>query len=337
MAAHRQGVFMKSRRGLWEGGVRGIAMGRCLGRWACTVGLLLAGAGAQAWDENGHRAVALMAQARLAPDVVRQVEALLAMDDSGLASGVTLADHAAWADRWRDSDRRSGQQRYRATRRWHYVNLPIHGRDDLDDLRRVCPTLTAQDPAPLGQKGPSSPEIDASRGPAETCIVERVEAFAAEVADDRRPALERARALQFLVHLVADLHQPLHVGDDGDHGGNDRSVSLPRRASSVSLHAFWDHDAVRLLASRPERVVRRVEQGSGPPVEALGGSARRWALETRAVARDVVYARLPAPQADGSVALEAEDLQALRPVVALQLRRAGERLAAILNRALSRH
>lgn len=313
--------------------------GRPWSRGLCVGALLLGGAGAHAWDESGHRAVALIAQARLLPDVSRQVEALLALDDSEWVSGPTLADHAAWADRWRDSDRRAGQQRYRATRRWHFVNLSVRGADSVEALHRACPTLAASDPAPLGRRSLSvqgSEAVSASQGPADTCIVERVEAFAAELSDDRRPAKERMRALQFLVHLVADLHQPLHVGDDGDRGGNERLLLLPRRANPVSLHAFWDHDAVRLLASRPELVARRAEQEPGPPVEALGGSARRWALETRSVARDAVYARLPAPQADGVVVLGIEDLQAARPVVALQLRRAGERLAAVLNRALSR-
>lgn len=297
---------------------------------------------AQAWSDNGHRAIALIAQPLLNERAAAEVHRLLSLDDSGLAQGPALDEHAAWADRWRDSDRRSGQQRYRATRMWHYVNLPVAIQEATPaDLLRACPTLAVRDPAPLGSafenrvtqgsEGGSA----ASQGPARTCLVERVEAFAAELGDARVPDAERTRALQFLVHLLSDLHQPLHVGDADDKGGNERQVRLPNGRTVTSLHAFWDHDAVRTLGSRPHVVARRIPSSGVGQIDLLGLSARRWALESHGVARDHIHARLPAPGPDGVIDLTPADLEAVRGVAQLQLQRAGVRLAAVLNRVFN--
>ena len=45
-----------------------------------------------------------------------------------------------------------------------------------------------------------------------------------------------------LVHLVGDIHQPLHVGKPGDRGGNDVKVKWFR--SDSNLHRVWDSDMI---------------------------------------------------------------------------------------------
>lgn len=52
--------------------------------------------------------------------------------------------------------------------------------------------------------------------------------------------------MRYLVHLVGDVHQPLHVGNGYDHGGNwcriDYSVDENGKTSVITsnLHSFWD-------------------------------------------------------------------------------------------------
>src|SRR4051812_47093078 len=49
------------------------------------------------------------------------------------------------------------------------------------------------------------------------------------------------RSSKFLVHLVGDVHQPLHCADrDGNKGGNGRLVFLLDRQRAVNLHSCWD-------------------------------------------------------------------------------------------------
>jgi hypothetical protein len=56
---------------------------------------------------------------------------------------------------------------------------------------------------------------------------------------------EKAIYLTWLLHLVGDIHQPLHCTavfseqfPNGDKGGNDAFIRI--RSSPVKLHAFWD-------------------------------------------------------------------------------------------------
>jgi len=55
---------------------------------------------------------------------------------------------------------------------------------------------------------------------------------------------QRARQWAMIIHIVGDLHQPLHCADHHDRGGNDVSISgipdLPENPKTHNLHFFWD-------------------------------------------------------------------------------------------------
>ncbi|MEE9374088.1 MAG: S1/P1 nuclease [Saprospiraceae bacterium] len=52
----------------------------------------------------------------------------------------------------------------------------------------------------------------------------------------------KATALAFLIHIVADIHQPLHVGKNRDHGGNKITVMFFNK--KTNLHRVWDSDII---------------------------------------------------------------------------------------------
>lgn len=62
--------------------------------------------------------------------------------------------------------------------------------------------------------------------------------FAKQVKDQTIPLAERQTALRFIVHIIGDLHQPLHAGNGTDKGGND--VKLEFFWSPSNLHRVWD-------------------------------------------------------------------------------------------------
>jgi len=62
--------------------------------------------------------------------------------------------------------------------------------------------------------------------------------FRAMLLDPATPREDRQLALRFIVHIVGDLHQPLHVGRPGDRGGNNVKVTWFGR--ETNLHAVWD-------------------------------------------------------------------------------------------------
>lgn len=275
-----------------------------------------------AWGEDGHRVIALVADHYLTPATRQRIATTLAFD-GGLAPAVPrdIASAGPWADRYRDSDRNGAALRYRQTSRWHYVNLDLR----TPDLRKAC----------YGRP-PLQPDQLAARGPARACIVDKIRQFRAEwLAPDTDPA-ERQLALLFLLHLVADLHQPLHVSDDGDQGGNRVDLAAPGFKTG-SLHRFWDTAIVRRLDSSPTRLAARLVDGidARQATEWRRGDVVAWAMETHAVAVDAVYAPLPAPQRDTGrrdvLRVGADYVDAAAEATALQLRRAGVRLARMLE------
>jgi hypothetical protein len=77
-----------------------------------------------------------------------------------------------------------------------------------------------------------------ARLPERECAVAKIDEFAVVLRYKTEPMRDRLEALKFLVHLVADVHQPLHASDDDDRGGNDIRVTFLGR--QTNLHAVWD-------------------------------------------------------------------------------------------------
>jgi hypothetical protein len=274
---------------------------------------------AMAWGNEGHRITGLIADHFLDPRVRSIVRAILAADNSGLTAR-SIADEATWADKYRDSDRSGSREHYFATREWHFVNIELHD----SDLSEAC----------YGHSHLLA-GIPASRGPARACIVDKIDQFATELANPATDAAERLFALQFLLHLVGDIHQPLHAADDHDAGGNRKRISAGG-LGAANLHELFDLELVEHLATDPLDVAAYLisQISDEQRREWSRGTAADWAMESFAVARDHVYGRLPAPSADGSYVLTRTYTDTETRDVAAQLSKAGVRLALVLNTAL---
>ena len=83
-------------------------------------------------------------------------------------------------------------------------------------------------------------------------MVAQIEGDVRILADRGQGDRMRAEALRFLIHFVADLHQPLHAEDNDDKGGNNVRVALGRRR--VSLHRIWDGDVVEAQLAGTSRM-----------------------------------------------------------------------------------
>ena len=197
-----------------------------------------------------------------------------------------------WADEVR-SDRPQ-------TTGWHYVNIEIGARGY--DRRRDCPR--------------------------DNCVVRQIEREIGLLRDPRAPRAARLDAFRFLIHFVADLHQPLHAADRHDKGGNSVTVIEGRRRSN--LHRVWDQDVVAALGPDTMQVAADIESGASPQAMAamMGGAPADWATESFQVASREIYGRIPA---NGSVRLPRDYAMREKAVVRQQLLRAGLRLAGILN------
>jgi hypothetical protein len=266
---------------------------------------------ALAWGNEGHQVVAAIAQSYLTPRTRQRVEALLAAD-ADARTAHDLLSAATWADAWRTD--------HRETSDWHFANVELDG----PDLKSACYGFP-----------PSARPV--STGPAKDCVVDRVNAFAAELKDLATPQPERIMALKFLLHFVGDIHQPLHVADNHDRGGNCVQVSLGG-ARTANLHHFWDTVTVETLGPDPVAVAAKLRASITADEKRRWerGDPDTWAQEGFLVAKSSVYTFASHASCDQAppAPLPAGYAERAAPVAGLQLQRAGVRLAYLLNWAL---
>lgn len=309
-------------------------------RIAIGLGLVLVAAPAFGWGCEAHRIVALVAWAALGDRARTEATALLAAHP--IAAGERgcrphsrnpLADVAMWADAVRDEASETAP--------WHYVNVALDG--TRRDLARACPSGA--------------------------CVTKALARQLARLGADA-PAAERARALRFVVHLMGDLHQPVHVASNGDRGGNCVPVAWfddrPRvdRAGvrwDPNLHAVWDTRLVDAVLARAHATPHRYADELGRRFASEIAAWRRtepriddWAWETHQAGVAVAYGKLPRRVAVepavrpatcranrdvgrrmAALGLRLDDayVDAVRPTLDAQLAKAGARLAAVLEHA----
>jgi len=213
-----------------------------------------------------------------------------------LLDGQSLADVSSWADQQRAAMPQTGP--------WHYVDIPV--------------TDTAYVPARDCKDG--------------ACVIDALHAQVALLGDRSRPDSVRAVALKWVVHLVGDMHQPLHAGERGDRGGNDIKVTFGGRPTN--LHSIWDTGLLASYGQSEDELVQQLQSAiaSRTDIAAIsGGSIVQWAIESHDVSRDAVYRGLP-----NTPDIPAEYVAAARPVIYDQLLRGGVRLAVVLESALKR-
>jgi nuclease S1 len=299
-----------------------------------------------AWGCDGHQAVALIAARRLGP-TANAVRALLnasPVDPTlkrfcDLRPSDVLADASTWADDARAVDP--------TTAGWHFVDFP-----------RALGAVA-------GGHGRYCPNGD--------CVIDAIVAQfkALTMSGDPRT---RANALRFVVHLVGDIHQPLHAITNGDRGGNCLPITYfgqpPQEDEkgnfNMNLHRVWDSEAIRVLmkdrglrdaVALADHLAARLPATIAAQVPTMA-EVGSWARASNALARTVAYGRLPVPPpiesaASGTLATCADNnhigrrmaalderagrsyQRAVVPVIVDQLALAAERLASVLKAAFA--
>jgi nuclease S1 len=181
--------------------------------------------------------------------------------------------------------------------------------------------------------GEPATTYDAARDcPKDSCVVAKIEQFKRELRDRELPERQRLEALKYLVHFVGDVHQPLHVSNNHDRGGNDISVifmGLP-----TNLHALWDSGIIApaLRSSGRAYALQLVQSITEEQHQRWSGdSLISWANEGHGIAARIIYGELP------HVGTLPDDYETKAlPIVDEQLERAGVRLARVLNDCLQK-
>jgi hypothetical protein len=174
--------------------------------------------------------------------------------------------------------------------------------------------------------------------PAQDCVVDKVEEFESELTSPSTSAAERLLALKFLIHFIGDLHQPLHASDHEDRGGNCIGLAPSPDGRDSNLHAYWDTGVVQTLGGSADQIATKLDgQITHANLAAWEkGNAKTWAMEAFRLSLKDVYALPSQPTCTerGSVTLSNAYQAEAAHDAALQLERAGVRMAALINRAL---
>lgn len=197
-----------------------------------------------------------------------------------------------WAN-WLDNASNTPQYRY--TKTWHYMNID-EGKD-IETMER-------------------EPKGD---------LLTALEGIIAGLKSHKLSRENESLYVKMLIHLIGDLHCPMHAGRKTDLGGNRIKVRYFGKESK--LHSVWDSSIVesahRWSYSEWQQQCDRLSKEETERV--CQGSITDWFRETVEICRDV-YASSP----EGSN-LSYDYVAKYSPVVEQQLVRGGHRLAAILN------
>ena len=167
-------------------------------------------------------------------------------------------------------------------------------------------------------------------------MIDKIDEFSAELKNPATGEQERRLALQFLLHFVGDVHQPLHAADDHDQGGNRKIVSAPGIASN-NLAPRLGYGIRRALGGK---LRPRSRSGCSPHI--TDSQRARWSAGTPGglghgvlLRGKVARLRLVAgAEPAESLRASAEYVSDATAVTAEQLSKAGVRLAFMLNQAL---
>jgi len=260
-----------------------------------------------AWGGTGHRVTGRIAHDHLSAAARVRVEEVL--------GGAHLDQVTVWADFVR------AESSWGFASSWHYTTVP-------DDTQ----------PGEVLADASLTPEVDDVLEAIEFLIAvleggaEETEAFSRILTDAEASLYAgtvEGTALALLSHFVGDLHQPLHVGNGDDRGGN--SITVKWFGEEKNLHSVWDSGMIEREGLSYSELSEFLEREFVGDAELWSqGEAVDWALESKLLRQQEVYVwgqgrsnNLP----DLSWQYQHDKI----PTVKKRLFQAGVRLALLLN------
>ncbi|MCF3650932.1 S1/P1 nuclease [Synoicihabitans lomoniglobus] len=201
----------------------------------------------------------------------------------------TLAEASTWPDEMRSDPAPFWQH---TASPWHYVTVP---------------------------EGKTYAEVGA---PEEGDAYTALQQFARTLRDPSASLADKQLALRFTVHLVGDLHQPLHVGNGQDRGGNQVKVNFMRE--DTNLHSVWDSKLIERRKLSYSELAAFLARRITPELRQEWSTADPliWMAESAEI-RDTIYPEGATISWDYGYRSD--------PIVDQRLEQAGVRLAAYLN------
>lgn len=205
-----------------------------------------------------------------------------------LLKGESLAFVSTYADEIK-SDRK-----YNKYYTWHYVNFPLDG------------TYEASKKNPRGD------------------IITGMQHCIKVLKDENTTDDDKRFHLKMLVHLIGDLHQPMHIGRSEDKGGN--TIQVRWFNKGTNLHRVWDENMIEEYNMSYVELADNAQDLSKGQVKAIQkGSVIDWMYDTHKLTKKVYNSVKPGQK------LRYRYSYLYFPVVREQLQKGGIRLAKLLN------
>ncbi|KAL8950093.1 MAG: hypothetical protein Q9222_003857 [Ikaeria aurantiellina] len=271
---------------------------------SAALALLVSAPAAHAWGVVGHATVGTIADHYLTSQARSYVSSLL-------GAGVTMASVASWADDYR----------YTTAGRF---SAPFHYIDAEDSP-------------------PSSCGVDLSRDcGAGGCIVSAITNYTQRVNDRRYTVAHRKEYLEFLIHFIGDITQPLH--DEAELvGGN--QIPVLWEGNKTNLHATWDTQMVEkdaggygaaVITSFSKKLIAAIDSGayasqraswiSCTNVKTASACALKWAQDANAINCAYVL-----KMDETNKELDGAYYTGAKPYIEMQIAKGGYRLATWIN------
>ena len=236
------------------------------------------------WGVTGHRTIGKIAEKHLTPKAAIAVKDLLEEE--------SLADVSTYADHIRSKDE------YKYTAPWHYINVP----------------------AGLSQQA-FKDTVFAKQNDNVYKALLKCEADLKNPAKSRE---EKIFALKFIVHMVGDLHQPMHVSRSEDQGGN--KIKITFLGNPGNLHGLWDSGLPEHEGLTYEQLADKVDHATPAEIKTWQkDDMLKWLYESYQVSEQL-YA-----DAGKSSDFDEAYYKAHIPVFEERMEKAGIRLAGVLN------
>ena len=244
-----------------------------------------------AWGAKGHDIVAAIAEQHLTRKAKKNIDKLL--------EGKSIVYYSSWMDNIQNSP--YWENGYNKTKTWHYANV---------DKGLTYQTMT------------KNPDGD---------VVNGLEFLTKELTENYDNLTDSVKVdyIKMIVHMVGDLHCPMHAGRLSDRGGNGTKVMWFRQ--ETNLHSIWDSKMIESARtwSYSEWVENLDRTSRKYKKEIMSGTYEEWFMKTVEEASKL-YDYV---ESTGEVVpmLSYQFVYDFTPLLEEQLLNAGYRLAYVLN------
>jgi hypothetical protein len=236
------------------------------------------------WGVTGHRTIGKIAEKHLSPKAAAAVADLLGTE--------TMADVSTYADQVRS------QEQYKYTAPWHYINMP----------------------SGLNESDFNAAVTNQTKDNVYSALIK----CKSDLTDPTKSREEKIFALKFIVHMVGDLHQPMHVSRSEDQGGN--KIKITFLGKPGNLHGLWDSGLPEHEGLSYEQLAEKIDHASPKQIRKWqGDNMIKWLYESYQVSEQLYADAVKTPNFDEAY------YQTHIPVFEDRMEKAGIRLAGVLN------